>query len=365
MGAMGRSAKDWLDRRACLGAILGGAGSTLFHGVRIAEASERSGVLFGSAVHPQLLAERPAYRDLVRRHCRIIVPEGGLKWEGLRPTPDGFWFAPADALVDFGSASGIAVRGHTLVWHMALPQWTQSLETERDAAEALDLHIRTVVGRYAGRIASWDVVNEPLPENPAGADNRRDTPWRRLLGDGYIAMALRLTAAADPRAELVINEYDLEHTGDRFDRKWAAMLNLLGNLRRADAPLHAIGLQAHLRGERPVDRHRLRELIREVQDLGLKVFITELDVMDYALPGDIGERDRAIADRVSEFLDTVFEACTPAAVLTWGLSDRHAWIPEHFKRRDGAPNRPLPLDADYRPKPFFEILRRFGAAIRS
>lgn len=363
---MSGGTKPNLDRRACLQTILGGAsGAFLLSDGSCTAQMSRPAIKFGSAVHPQLLAGHPAYRELVRRHCRIIVPEGGLKWEGLRPTPDNFWFAPADALMAFAGESGIAVRGHTLVWHMSLPQWARALGTARDAGQALALHIRTVVGRYAGRISSWDVVNEPLPEDPIGADDRRDSLWRRLLGEDYLALALRLAAAADPGAELVINEYDLEHTGDRFARKRAAMLHLLAALRRVEAPLHAIGLQAHLRGERSIDRNGLKAFVREVTGLGLKLLVTELDVMDYALPADIALRDRAIADRATEFLETVFEVCTPAAVLTWGLSDGHAWIPEHFRRTDGAPNRPLPFDRDYQAKPLFEVLQRFGATTRS
>ena len=55
----------------------------------------------------------------------------------------------------------------------------------------------------------------------------------------------------------------------------------------------------------------------------------------------------------------VCEVVRPKALLTWGLSDRYTWVPTWFKRRDGLPNRPLPLDADLKPKPLFDVIEGF------
>jgi endo-1,4-beta-xylanase len=49
----------------------------------------------------------------------------------------------------------------------------------------------------------------------------------------------------------------------------------------------------------------------------------------------------------------------PEAILTWGLSDRYTWVPTYFKRPDGMPNRPLPLDADLKRKPLFDVIEQF------
>jgi endo-1,4-beta-xylanase len=37
-------------------------------------------------------------------------------------------------------------------------------------------------------------------------------------------------------------------------------------------------------------------------------------------------------------------------MLCWGLSDKRSWLNDKFPRPDGLPQRPLPLDADLRPK---------------
>jgi endo-1,4-beta-xylanase len=352
-----------VDRRAFLGGM---AAAGLAAGVlpppSFGAGAARRPTLFGSAVNPRLLHENDhTYASALARHCRIVVPEGGLKWAGLRPSPTTFDFYLGDLVSRLAGTHGMEMRGHTLVWHAAMPAWTREIVTARQAEQALALHIGRVVRHYRGRISSWDVVNEPLPEDPGPPEELRQTLLQRALGDGYIELALHMAAAADPAMELVINEYDLEFAGERFGRKRAAMLHLLERIARSGAPLHALGLQAHLRGERDVDRAGLRHLIRQVQGMGLGIVVTELDVMDYALPAEVAARDAAVAARVQELLDVVFEECTPKAVLTWGLTDCHAWIPDYARRRDGHANRPLPLDADYAEKPFMKVLRSFGA----
>jgi GH35 family endo-1,4-beta-xylanase len=68
-------------------------------------------------------------------------------------------FTDADRLVDFAALHGQSVRGHTLVWHLSLPDWLTS--GGLDAAEVRSIlkgHIETTMTRYRGRIAVWDVV---------------------------------------------------------------------------------------------------------------------------------------------------------------------------------------------------------------
>ena len=315
--------------------------------------------LFGSMVNVGNLVRDQTYRAAILRHCEIIVPEGGLKWDGLRPSATTFGFGEADDFVAFGTRHGLAMRGTTFAWENAMPAWTAGIQKANQAVDALSTHILTVAARYAGRIGSWDVVNEPLPEDPRSPSDRRASLWQRLIGDRHITLALETAAAAAPGAELIINEYDLEFNGPRFSLKRRAMLDLITKVRSTGAPLHAIGLQAHLRGERDLDRPGLQRFLREVHDLGLGVLVTELDVQDYALPAAIDVRDTAVAARADELLDTVFSVVRPRAVLTWGLTDRWAWVPPYFKRPDGLANRPVPLDEDYQPKPFMRVLDRY------
>jgi endo-1,4-beta-xylanase len=314
---------------------------------------------YGAAVRSNALASDESYRDAVIANCQMVVPESELKWLELRPTRDEYRFEKADAIVDFARQNAIEVRGHTLAWYGALPAWTEEINTRAEAERELTEHIGTVVSRYRGEIPSWDVINEPLAEWPESASSLRPSIWARQLGPDYLPLSLRATAAADADARLVLNEYDIEYAGPRFAARRKALIQLLRSLRDHDVPLHAVGLQAHLFAGRTIDRDGLQALLSEIKALKLDVWVTELDVIDYELPGRIGERDALVAGMASRFLEAVCEVVRPKAILTWGLSDRYTWVPIYFKRRDGMPNRPLPLDAELKRKPLFDVIEEF------
>ena len=314
---------------------------------------------YGAAVRSGALASDPAYRAAIIANCQIIVPEGEMKWPDIHPARGDYRFEKADALMDFARQNGIKLRGHTLAWYGGMPAWTAGIDSRAEAERELVDHIETVVSRYRGAIPSWDVVNEPLADWPQDADSLRPSIWTRQLGPDYLPIALRATAAADPDARLVLNEYDVEYQGPRFAARRKALLGLLRSLRDKDVPLHAVGLQSHLFAGRVLDHDGLQALLAEIKALKLDVLITELDVIDYELPGKVSERDAMVADFAGQFLESVRDVVRPKAILTWGLSDRYTWVPAYFKRRDGMPNRPLPLDADFRRKPLFDVIDEF------
>jgi len=114
---------------------------------------------------------------------------------------------------------------------------------------------------------------------------------------------------------------------------------------------------------RPFSAPRLRQFLADVASLGLTIQITELDVTGENAPADITVRDRLVADTYSRFLDAALDEPAVKMVVTWGLSDRHSWIVrrETYKakwRKDDAASRPLPFDADLKPKPACEAVAR-------
>jgi endo-1,4-beta-xylanase len=324
-----------------------------------AKPAERGLILYGAAARSDALVSDLSYRDAIVANCQMIVPESELKWLELRPARNEFRFDRADAIVDFGRQNNIAVRGHTLAWYGAMPDWTEEISSRAEAERELVDHIETVVSRYRGAIPSWDVVNEPLAEWPKDASSLRPSIWSRRLGPNYLSIALRTAAQADPDAQLVLNEYDVEYEGARFAARRKALIGLLRSLRDRDVPLQAVGLQAHLFAGRTLDVDGLQAMLAEIKALELDVLVTELDVVDYELPGDVSKRDALVAALAARFLGAVCDVVRPKAILTWGLSDRYTWVPTYFTRRDGMPNRPLPLDADLKRKPLFGVIEEF------
>lgn len=317
------------------------------------------GLLYGTAVYKNSLSSNPQLAAEVAGECAIIVPELELKWDFLRPTSTSFNFVPADWLANFARTHGLLFRGHTLVWHEALPPWFQNTVNSQNAKQFLEEHIKTVVKHYAGKIHSWDVVNEAINPSDGRSDGLRKTPWLKFLGSDYIELAFRLAAEADPQALLVYNDFGLDYDIPEDEAKRNAVLKLLERLKSKGTPIHAFGMQAHLHGDKTqFNSKKLKNFLGNVAALGLKILITEMDVADKKLPVDLKVRDRIVAATYEDYLSVVLNEPAVIAVLTWGLSDRYTWLSEYQPRRDGAKVRPLPLDANFKRKLAWNAIAR-------
>ena len=337
---------------------IGAAGlAALPRGAAAAAGSARPGrIAYGACVRPEpLIAERD-YRIAIQTNCQQITPEGGLVWGHLRPTRDQYNFESADAFLAFAEANEMTMRGHTLVWYGAMPDWTKSIRGAGEAKREMTTHIERVVSRYRGKIKTWHVVNEAIDDTKGELPGLRPNVWLDNLGDTYIDLAFRTAHEVDPAAELIINEYDVESVDRASPKKREAFLKLIRDLVGRGVPLHGVGLQGHIRGQYEIDRDGLYNLVAEIHSLGLTVHVTELDVIDQDLPGPIAQRDAIVASRAHDFLDAIVTAAKPSIIATWGITDRYSWVPIWYKRRDGLPNRPLPFDADYQPKPLWNVI---------
>ena len=306
------------------------------------------GLRWGTAVTNEQLRDH-GLRGLVTSQSGLIVPESELKWDGVEASRGRFDFSAPDRLLAFAREHGLAMRGHTLVWHEQLPAWVKVLPAA-ELDKALATYIRTVVGHYRGALPSWDVVNEPIADDGTGL---RRTLWLERLGPDYIARSLTLAHQADPAAALVINEYGLEGDDAKTAGKRRSFLALLRQLRDRGVPLNAVGLQAHLyaNGSGPTTFRTLPAFLRELAALNLNIYVTELDVNDRELPAAIPERDRAVAAVYAAFLAAALPEPRLKLITSWGFSDRTTWLNAFFPRADGLPQRPLPFDENKQAKP--------------
>jgi endo-1,4-beta-xylanase len=332
------------------------------------EVAARRGILYGSCIAAGQARTADDFAALVRRECAVLVPENEMKWSRLSSAPGRYDFSAADAIVDFAEAGGMALRGHTLVWYHRTPDWFLALD-RAGAERALERHIATLAGRYRGRVLVWDVVNEPVEVADGREDGLRRAVFLDTMGPHYIEHAFAAARAADPDARLLLNEYGVEYETPAAAAKRTALLRLLERLRRAGTPVQALGIQAHLDVRRwPFSASPLRRFLAEVAGLGLDIAITELDVADSLVAGEIEARDRLVADEYARFLDVALAEPAVSLVMTWGLSDRHSWIvrgESGDSRKDGLAPRPLPFDAALQPKPAWDsLVGAFDAAGR-
>ena len=125
-------------------------------------------------------------------------------------------------------------------------------------------HIRTVVGRYKGKIHGWDVVNEAIDED----GSMRKSPWQVGIGDDYVAKAFEFAHEADPDAELYYNDFNLEKPAKR-----AGVIKLVKDLQARKLRIDGIGNQAHWRLDTPTIDEIDTALV-ELHATGLKVMYT-------------------------------------------------------------------------------------------
>ncbi len=296
---------------------------------------ERRGVLIGTAVRGDVLRGNRAYRQLVAEQFSTLTPENEMKWETTEPTRGSFNFGPGDEIVDAARGANQDVRGHTLVWYSQYPAWLNDLSAKELAAATRE-HIQRLVGRYAGRVGVWDVVNEAI----ADGGNLRPSIFLRRLGAGYIASAFVAAREADPHAKLYINEIGAESIGPKSNQ----LLELVRSLRVAGVPIDGVGFQVHsnLRGV-PDD---FVANARRFKALGLDVAITEADV-GLKLPAD----EAALREQAAVYRTIVRDCLAMGckSLTFWGFTDGRSWIPETQAGMGAA----TLLDEALRPKPAF------------
>ncbi|MFC7551102.1 endo-1,4-beta-xylanase [Pseudoroseomonas wenyumeiae] len=183
----------------------------------LGELARANGVTFGAAMQGGLLRQDADYAVAFAREAAIVVPEYEGKWGTLQPQEGRFNSAALDTILAWGRRAGRPVRGHALIWHQDMPDWTkQALAEGPDRARAvMAAHIGTILEHTQPQIRDWDVVNEvvadpPGSDTPQASGELRDTPWLRALGPSYIETALKLAREADPTLRLTLNEYGIE-----------------------------------------------------------------------------------------------------------------------------------------------------------
>jgi endo-1,4-beta-xylanase len=319
-------------------------------------------LIFGSAVIIRNVQYIPDYAELIREQCGIVVPTSELKWIALRPAPDRYDFTRPDFLLAFAESNQMLMRGHTLCWHESVPDWIKTPENQPNTRQFFIDHITTVCKHYAGRLHSWDVVNEAILPSDALPGGLRKSFWYEQVGPDYIDLAFRTARAADPHARLTYNDYAVEYDNEEDAARRQLILELLRGLQKRNVPLDAVGIQSHVKAAQPSTFGKgLIDYIEAIRQMGLEVYLTELDVNeDDIVPDDPVKRDEIVAQTYTDYLRVALANPAVKLVLTWDLCDRFTWLnngPTHHRKQPNRPQRSLPFDSDYRPKQAFFAMR--------
>jgi endo-1,4-beta-xylanase len=368
---------------ACAPRALGSAGSAAADGPSLKALAQRSGRRFGSALAwgapgaDRGSFANPAYAALLERECEVLVPENELKWQWTRPSATEFDFRQMDAIVDYATAKGFKLRGHTLFWapEKWYPQWLVRHDFGARPAQAAERmlvdHVRTVCRRYGTKIYSYDVVNEAV-EPETGAI--RDTVITRIMGgEAMLDLMFRTARAEAPHAQLVYNDYMSWERGTEDETHIAGVLKLLEGFRKRGTPVDALGIQSHIRLLKDASVADIvresegpwRRFLDQVVAMGFKLEITEFDVNDRKAPDDVAIRDRMVADYARAYLDVMLSYPQLGDVLAWGLVDKYSWLTDFDPRADKSIKRGTPYDSQFRPKPLREAIAAAFASASS
>jgi endo-1,4-beta-xylanase len=314
----------------------------------------------------------PQELAVIKSQFNAVTPENCMKPESVQPEEGKWTFKMADALVKFAEDNQMQIFGHNLVWDRQTPSWFfkdngQPVSREK-ALERMKTHIDTVMGRYKGKIRGWDVVNEAASRGGSKEEDLSKSPWRTAIGDDYVIKAYQFAHEADPAAELQYNDFEFE-VGAKHDN----VLHIVKQLQDAGIPLAAVGIQGHYKLN-SIPFEGLEKTINDLQSMGVKVMITELD-LDATRLIDFGAEDQqhkaedisapvqAVAAtmqlqaeqyaKLFEIFNRHKDAIT--RVTFWGLDDARSWLKYSPKGRK-YPGMPLLFDDECQAKPALEAV---------
>lgn len=306
--------------------------------------AEARGFAMGAAVgFPQFYTDAQ-YRQVLAAQYNSVVVEDAMGFGNMHPEATQYVFTHPDEVVAFAQLHGMALHGTTMLWHLGLPAWlTGGAYTKTQLLAIVKDHITTVVGHFAGKIGSWDVVNEVVDD--AGSHSLRSSIWSNTIGPEYIDSAFVWANRADPAAKLYLNDFNAEGINPKAD----SVLALVTRLKSRGVPIHGVGFQSHFTTTRP-PASSVRANLARFANAGFDIRISEMDVQVADAAGGSELDTQASAYR------GVLDACllTPRCVnfTTWGFTDRYSWVPSYFPGF----GRALPFDVNYQPKPAYTAL---------
>lgn len=282
-----------------------------------------------------------SFDEVIRKNFNSLTAEYEMKMDQIFKGEGEYDFDRVDQIIDYAESIGAQVHGHALIWHSSIPSWLNSYDgTDEEFETLIEDYIDTVVSRYAGRVVSWDVVNEAVGDENG---TMRPTLFLARMGPGYVQKCFQFARNADENSLLFYNDYSIEWD----ETKLNASLALL------DDNVDGVGFQMHVSDSWPT-KDRLKSQTQKVVDEGYMVHYSEVDVRmndnsnESEFSTALALKQKAKYKEIAEAFMEVVPVDKRFAFTVWGFRDNESWIPDVF---DQEVDWPLLFDDNFNAKP--------------
>jgi len=304
----------------------------------------------GIATGSRLVAQNRKAADLVAAQ---FTSKTVYAYMSIEPTQGTFNFGESDYWVKYAQSHSVRLHGHCLVYHTGAPAWiTQLKGNTNEFEQAIKNHIQTIVGRYKGKMKSWDVINEITYYNSGAI---AQTPFRKMYADDksymeFVKRCFLWAHEADPDALLFYNDALYEVSPSKVE----AIVNMAADFKRSGTPIHGLGTQMHVDINTP--DAGIRNSLLRLASTGLLIHMSELDICINpnkdaitAISAKMNDAQQNKYKVVASLYKQLVPGRLQYGITLWDLSDADSWLVVQKNRVDA----PCIFDANYNKKPAF------------
>ncbi|MGN0621904.1 MAG: endo-1,4-beta-xylanase [Porcipelethomonas sp.] len=280
-----------------------------------------------------------------------MKPDATIVQSQCSGTNVGVSINSAAAIMDFCVQNGIAMRGHTLVWHSQTPTWFFKENYDAGGAwvssSTMDARMESYIKNMFSAVKTqypelnlyaYDVANECISDSEERTANNGgsrepgenisgQSPWVQVYGDNsFVEKAFTYARKYAPEGcDLYYNDYN-----EYWDHKRDAIYSMCKSLYEKGL-LDGVGMQSHIpanaTGFAGTDSYITA--MDKYLSIGCDVQVTELDISlesgTYTLQNQ-ADKYKAIFQHAMDVNTSGIYNGKVTAVCIWGPNDANSWL---------------------------------------